>query len=163
MAPKFRSPEIGAPEIGTSNIQELLIRLMNTKLSIKNKIEEVYGQDLTDVIFEEYYRYITTSDSLNPSKEYTEVSNTISGKLFRVNEIKQFLKQTIEEKCGTDLTNVAFTDYSMNIKIPDHFTLTLPDSGPGDFYQGWKYRVRVLNNNQPVPNTIVKLTVNERT
>ena len=152
-----------APEIGQDIIQGLLIRLMNTKLSIKNKIEEVYGQDLTDVIFEEYYRYITTSDSLNPSKEYTEVSNTISGKLFRVNEIKQFLKQTIEEKCGTDLINVAFTDYSMNIKIPDHFTLTLPDGGIGDFYQGWKYRVRVLNNNQPVPNTIVKLTINGRT
>ena len=152
-----------APEIGQDIIQGLLIRLMNTKLSIKNKIEEVYGQDLTDVIFEEYYRYITTSDSLNPSKEYTETSNTISGKLFRINEIKQFLKQTIEEKCGTDLTNVAFIDYSMNIKIPDHFTLTLPDSGPGDFYQGWKYRVRVLNNNQPVPDTIVKLTINGKT
>ena len=45
-----------APEIGQDIIQELLIHLMNTKLSIKNKIEEVYGQDLTDVIFEEYYR-----------------------------------------------------------------------------------------------------------
>lgn len=163
MAPKFRTPEIGAPEIGQNIIQGLLIHLMNTKLSIKNKIEEVYGQDLTDVIFEEYYRYITTSDSLNPSKNYTEVSNTISGKLFRVNEIKQFLKQTIEEKCKADLTNVAFTDYSMNIKIPDHFTLTLPDGGTGDFYQGWKYRVRVLNNNQPVPDTIVKLTINGKT
>lgn len=152
-----------APEIGQDIIQELLIRLMNTKLSIKNKIEEVYGQDLTDVIFEEYYRYITTSDSLNPSKNYTEISNTISGKLFRVNEIKQFLKQTIEEKCGTDLTNVAFTDYSMNIKIPDHFTLIIPDGGIADFYKGWKYRVRVLNNNQPVPDTIVKLTINGRT
>lgn len=147
-------------EIGSSNIQELLTHLMNTKLSIKNKIEEVYGQDLTDIIFEEYYRYITTSDDLNPSKNYTEVSNTISGKLFRVNEIKQFLKQTIEEKCKADLTNVVFTDYYMNIKIPDHFTLTLPDGGTADFYKGWKYRVRVLNNNQPVSNTIVKFTVN---
>ena len=147
-------------EIGSSNIQELLTHLMNTKLSIKNKIEEVYGQDLTDIIFEEYYRYITTSDDLNPSKNYTEVSNTISGKLFRVNEIKQFLKQTIEEKCKADLTNVVFTDYYMNIKIPDHFTLTLPDGGTTDFYKGWKYRVRVLNNNQPVSNTIVKFTVN---
>lgn len=109
-----------APEIEQDIIQELLFHLINTKISILYKIEEVYGQDLTDVIFEEYYRYITTSDSLNPSKEYTETSNTISGKLFRVNEIKQFLKQTIEEKCGTDLTNVVFTDYSMNIKIPDH-------------------------------------------
>ena len=89
----------------------------------------MYGQDLTGVIFEEYYRYITTSDSLNPSKEYTETSNTISGKIFRINEIKQFLKQTIEEKCEADLTNVAFTDYSINIKIPDHFTFTLPDGG----------------------------------
>ena len=152
-----------APEIGQDIIQELLIHLMNTKLSIKNKIEKVYGQDLTDVIFEEYYRYITTSDSLNPSKNYTETSNTISGKLFRINEIKQFLKQTIEEKCKADLTNVAFTDYSMNIKIPDYFTFTLPDGGIGDFYKGWKYRVRVLNNNQPVPDTIVKLTINGRT
>lgn len=152
-----------APTIGNSNIQELLTHLMDTKLSIKNKIEEVYGQDLTDVIFEEYYRYITTSGDLNPSKNYTEVSNTISGKLFRVNEIKQFLKQTIEEKCGADLTNVVFTDYYMNIKIPNHFTLTLPDSGAGNFYKEWKYRVRVLNNNQPVSNTIVKFTINGRT
>lgn len=152
-----------ASTIGNSNIQELLTHLMNTKSSIKNKIEEVYGQDLTDVIFEEYYRYITTSDNLNPSKNYTEVSNTISGKLFRVNEIKQFLKQTIEEKCKADLTNVVFTDYYMNIKIPDHFTLTIPDGGTANFYKGWKYRVRVLNNNQPVSNTIVKFTINGRT
>lgn len=152
-----------ASTIGNSNIQELLTHLMNTKSSIKNKIEEVYGQDLTDVIFEEYYRYITTSDNLNPSKNYTEVSNTISGKLFRVNEIKQFLKQTIEEKCKADLTNVVFTDYYMNIKIPDHFTLTIPDGGTANFYKGWKYRVRVLNNNQPVSNTIVKITINGKT
>ena len=152
-----------APIIGTSNIQDLLTHLMNTKLSIKNKIEEVYGQDLSDVIFEEYYRYITTSDTLNPSKNYTNVSNTISGELFRINEIKQFLKQTIEEKCGADLTNVAFTDYYMNIKIPDHFTLTLPDGEIADFYKGWKYRARVLNNSNPVSGTTVKFTINGRT
>ena len=65
---------------------------------IKNKIEEVYGQDLTGVIFEEYYRYITTSDSLNPSKNYTEVSNTISGKLFRVNELTElYYKEYIDK------------------------------------------------------------------
>lgn len=145
------------------DIYQLLNNLGQIKMSIKGKIEEVYGQDLTNVSFGEYYRYITTSDTLNPSKSYTDVSDTISGKLFRIYEIKKFLKQTIEDKCKTDLTNIPFSSYSEKIKIPNHFTLTLPDGGTADFYQGWKYRARVLNNNNPVSGTTVKFTINGQT
>ena len=128
-----------------SEIQELIDELETVKSNLKSKIQSVLGKNLSNVPFEEYYRYITLNSSLNTQKTYTSVPDNISGKLQRLNQVKQFLKEVIEDNLNQNLTNVEFRDYPNYIK-KEYSLKSLKES---TFYQGWKYRVQVLLNGKP--------------
>lgn len=126
-------------------IQELINELKTVKSNLKSKIQSVLGKNLSNVTFEEYYRYITVDSSLNTQKTYASVPDNISGKLQRINQVKQFLKEAIEDNLNQDLTNVDFKNYHNYIK-KEYSLKSLKET---TFYQGWKYRVQVLLNGEP--------------
>lgn len=128
-----------------SEIQVLIDELEAVKSNLKSKIQSVLGKNLSNVAFEEYYRYITLNSSLNTQKTYTSVPDNISGKLQRINQVKQFLKEAIEDNLNQDLTNVEFRNYHNYIK-KEYSLKSLKET---TFYQGWKYRVQVLLNGEP--------------
>lgn len=128
-----------------SEIQELIDELETVKSNLKSKIQSVLGKNLSNVPFEEYYRYITLNSSLNTQETYTSVPDNISGKLQRLNQVKQFLKEAIEDNLNQNLTNVEFRDYPNYIKKE----YSLKSLKEATFYQGWKYRVQVLLNGKP--------------
>lgn len=125
--------------------QQRINKLTTIKTNLKNKIQNTLGKNLSNVKFEDYYRYITTSDSLNPAKTYSSMSNDIAGRLIRVNEIKQNIKEAIEDNFNANLSNVSFENYHNYIK-EEYSLKSLKES---TFYQGWKYRVQVLLNGKP--------------
>ena len=128
-----------------SEMQELIDELETLKSNLKSKIQSVLGKNLSNVTFEEYYRYITVDSSLNTQKTYTSVPDNISGKLQRINQVKQFLKEAIEGNLNQNLTNVDFKNYHNYIK-KEYSLKSLKET---TFYQGWKYRVQVLLNGKP--------------
>lgn len=128
-----------------SEVQKLIDELETVKSNLKSKIQSVLGKNLSNVTFENYYRYITIGSSLNPQKTYTSVPDTIAGKLQRINQVKQFLKEAIEDNLNQNLTNVEFRYYPNYIK-KEYSLKSLKES---IFYQGWKYRVQVLLNGKP--------------
>lgn len=128
-----------------SEMQGLIDELETVKSNFKSKIQSVLGNNLANVPFEEYYRYITVDSSLNTQKTYTSVSDNISGKLQRLNQVKQFLKEAIEDNLNQNLTNVSFKNYHNYIK-KEYSLKSLKET---TFYQGWKYRVQVLLNGEP--------------
>lgn len=125
--------------------QQRINKLTTIKTNLKNRIQNTLGKNLSNVKFEDYYRYITTSDSLNPAKTYSSMSNDIAGRLIRVNEIKQNIKEAIEDNFNANLSNVSFENYHNYIKS-EYSLKSLKES---TFYQGWKYRVQVLLNGKP--------------
>lgn len=125
--------------------QQRINKLTTIKTNLKNKIQNTLGKNLSNVKFEDYYRYITTSNSLNPAKTYSSMSNDIAGRLIRVNEIKQNIKEAIEDNFNTNLNNVSFENYHNYIK-KEYSLKSLKES---TFYQGWQYRVQVLLNGKP--------------
>ena len=128
-----------------SEMQGLIDELETVKSNLKSKIQSVLGKNLSNVTFEEYYRYINVDSSLNTQKTYASVPDNISGKLQRLNQVKQFLKEAIEDNLNQNLTNVEFKDYPNYIK-KEYSLKSLKES---TFYQGWKYRVQVLLNGKP--------------
>ena len=128
-----------------SEVQKLIDELKTVKSNLKSKIQSVLGKNLSNVTFENYYRYITIGSSLNPQKTYTSVPDTIAGKLQRINQVKQFLKEAIEDNLNQNLTNVSFKNYHNYIKKE----YSLKSLKEPTFYQGWKYRVQVLLNGKP--------------
>ena len=128
-----------------SSTQQRINKLTTIKTNLKNKIQNTLGKNLSNVRFENYYRYITTSDSLNPAKTYSSMSNDISGRLIRINEIKQNIKEAIEDNFNANLSNVSFENYHNYIKKE----YSLKSLKEPTFYQGWKYRVQVLLNGEP--------------
>lgn len=128
-----------------SEMQGLIDELETVKSNLKSKIQSVLGKTLSNVTFEEYYRYINVDSSLNTQKTYASVPDNISGKLQRLNQVKQFLKEAIEDNLNQNLTNVEFKDYPNYIK-KEYSLKSLKES---TFYQGWKYRVQVLLNGKP--------------
>ena len=129
-----------------SEVQKLIDELKTVKSNLKSKIQSVLGKNLSNVTFENYYRYITIGSSLNPQKTYTSVPDTIAGKLQRLNQVKQFIKEAIEDNLNQNLTNVEFKNYHNYIKKE----YSLKSLKEPTFYQGWKYRVQVLLNGKPV-------------
>ena len=125
--------------------QQRINKLTTIKTNLKNKIQNTLGKNLSNVKFEDYYRYITTSDSLNPAKTYSSMSNDIAGRLIRVNEIKQNIKEAIEDNFNVNLNNVSFENYHNYIKA-EYSLKSLKES---TFYQGWQYRVQVLLGGKP--------------
>lgn len=134
-----------------SEMQGLIDELKSVKSNFKSKIQSVLGKNLSNVTFEEYYRYINVDSSLNTQKTYTSVPDNISGKLQRLNQVKQFLKEVIEDNLNQNLTNVEFRDYPNYIK-KEYSLKSLKES---TFYQGWKYRVQVLLNGKPAGAGII--------
>ena len=128
-----------------SEVQKLIDELKTVKSNLKSKIQSVLGKNLSNVTFENYYRYINIGSSLNPQKTYTSVPDTIAGKLQRINQVKQFLKEAIEDNLNQDLTNVSFKNYHNYIKKE----YSLKSLKEPTFYQGWQYRVQVLLNGKP--------------
>lgn len=128
-----------------SEVQKLIEELKTVKSNLKSKIQSVLGKNLSNVTFENYYRYITIGSSLNPQKTYTSVPDTIAGKLQRLNQVKQFIKEAIEDNLNQNLTNVSFKNYHNYIKKE----YSLKSLKEPTFYQGWKYRVQVLLNGEP--------------
>ena len=128
-----------------SEMQGLIDELETVKSNLKSKIQSVLDNNLDNVPFEEYYRYINVDSSLNTQKTYASVPDNISGKLQRLNQVKQFLKEAIEDNLNQNLTNVEFKDYPNYIK-KEYSLKSLKES---TFYQGWKYRVQVLLNGKP--------------
>lgn len=126
--------------------QQRIDKLTTIKTNLKNKIQNTLGKNLSNVKFEDYYRYITTSDSLNPAKTYSSMSNDIAGRLIRINEIKQNIKEAIEDNFNANLSNVSFENYHNYIK-GEYSLKSLKES---TFYQGWRYRVQVLLGGEPV-------------
>ena len=125
--------------------QQRINKLTTIKTNLKNKIQNTLGKNLSNVKFEDYYRYITNSDSLNPAKTYSSMSNDIAGRLIRVNEIKQNIKEAIEDNFNANLSNVSFENYHNYIKVE----YSLKSLKEATFYQGWEYRVQVLLNGKP--------------
>ena len=125
--------------------QQRINKLTTIKTNLKNKIQNTLGKNLSNVKFEDYYRYITTSDSLNPAKTYSSMSNDIVGRLIRINEIKQNIKEAIEDNFNANLSNVSFENYHNYIKAE----YSLKSLKEPTFYQGWVYRVQVLLNGKP--------------
>lgn len=125
--------------------QQRINKLTTIKTNLKNKIQNTLGKNLSNVKFEDYYRYITNSDSLNPVKTYSSMSNDIAGRLIRVNEIKQNIKEAIEDNFNANLSNVSFENYHNYIKKE----YSLKSLKEATFYQGWQYRVQVLLNGKP--------------
>lgn len=125
--------------------QQRINKLTTIKTNLKNKIQNTLGKNLSNVKFENYYRYITNSDSLNPAKTYSSMSNDIAGRLIRVNEIKQNIKEAIEDNFNANLSNVSFENYHNYIKKE----YSLKSLKEPTFYQGWQYRVQVLLNGKP--------------
>ena len=128
-----------------SEVQKLIDELKTVKSNLKSKIQSVLGKNLSNVTFENYYRYITIGSSLNPQKTYTSVPDTIAGKLQRLNQVKQFIKEAIEDNLNQNLTNVSFKNYHNYIKKE----YSLKSLKEPTFYQGWQYRVQVLLNGKP--------------
>ncbi len=128
-----------------SEVQKLIDELKTVKSNLKSKIQSVLGKNLSNVTFENYYRYITIGSSLNPQKTYTSVPDTIAGKLQRLNQVKQFIKEAIEDNLNQNLTNVEFRDYPNYIKKE----YSLKSLKEPTFYQGWVYRIQVLLNGKP--------------
>lgn len=128
------------------DIQQRINRLSTTKSNLKNKIQTVLGKNLSNVRFEDYYKYITPSKTLNPTKTYTSVSDTIAGKLIRLNEVKHNIKEVIEKNFGVNLDNIVFEEYYKYIREE----YTIKSLKEPIFYQGWKYRVQILLNDTPV-------------
>lgn len=128
-----------------SEVQKLIDELETVKSNLKSKIQSVLGKNLSNITFENYYRYITIGSSLNPQKTYTSVPDTIAGKLQRINQVKQFIKEAIEDNLNQNLTNVSFKNYHNYIKKE----YSLKSLKEPTFYQGWKYRVQVLLNGKP--------------
>lgn len=134
-----------------SEMQELINEFETVKNNLKSKIESVLVKNLSNVTFEEYYRYITLNSSLNTQKTYASVTDDISGKLQRLDQVKQFLKEAIEDNLNQNLTNVEFKDYPVYIK--KEFSIkSLKES---TFYQGWQYRVQVLLNGKPAGSGVL--------
>lgn len=129
-----------------SSTQQRINKLTTIKTNLKNRIQNTLGKNLSNVKFEDYYRYITTSNSLNPVKTYSSMSNDIAGRLIRLNEIKQNIKEAIEDNFNANLSNVSFENYHNYIKA-EYSLKSLKES---TFYRGWKYRVQVLMGNSPV-------------
>ena len=125
--------------------QQRIDKLTTIKTNLKNKIQNTLGKNLSNVKFEDYYRYITNSDSLNLAKTYSSMSNDIAGRLIRVNEIKQNIKEAIEDNFNANLSNVSFENYHNYIKAE----YSLKSLKEATFYQGWEYRVQVLLNGKP--------------
>lgn len=125
--------------------QQRINKLTTIKTNLKNKIQNTLGKNLSNVKFEDYYRYITNSDSLNPAKTYSSMSNDIAGRLIRINEIKQNIKEAIEDNFNANLSNVSFENYHNYIKKE----YSLKSLKEPTFYQGWQYRVQVLLNGKP--------------
>lgn len=138
--------------------QQRINKLTTIKTNLKNKIQNTLGKNLSNVKFEDYYRYITISNSLNPAKTYSSMSNDIAGRLIRVNEIKQNIKEAIEDNFNANLSNVSFENYHNYIK-QEYSLKSLKES---TFYQGWKYRVQVLLNGKPAGEGITgTFTIND--
>ena len=130
--------------------QQRIDKLTTIKTNLKNKIQNTLGKNLSNVKFEDYYRYITNSDSLNPVKTYSSMSNDIAGRLIRVNEIKQNIKEAIEDNFNANLSNVSFENYHNYIKAE----YSLKSLKEPTFYQGWQYRVQVLMGSSPVGSEV---------
>ena len=128
-----------------SEVQKLIEELKTVKSNLKSKIQSVLGKNLSNVTFENYYRYITIGSSLNPQKTYASVPDTIAGKLQRLNQVKQFIKEAIEDNLNQNLTNVSFKNYHNYIKKE----YSLKSLKEPTFYQGWQYRVQVFLNGEP--------------
>lgn len=139
-----------------SGVQSLINQVSNEKSNLKSKIQSVLGKNLSGVTFENYYRYITTSSSLNPSRGYSSVDDTIAGKLRRLNQVKQFIRDAIEDELGQNLNGVAFTSYHNYIKL----SYSLTGQGTTNIYQGWEYRVKLTSNGNPVSGANVSITIN---